>query len=128
MWAAARRDWWIDHSLSVTALVASSLPEFVVAVFVVMFFAVTVFAWFPAVSILPPGRAHLGRADKLVLPVLTLVIVVTPYVFRMFRASLIEALTPTTSRSPRSRAQQPADCSSVTRCPTRLPRPSRSSA
>src|SRR6478752_6826684 len=39
MWAAARRDSWIDHSLSVTALVASALPEFVVAVFVVMIFA-----------------------------------------------------------------------------------------
>jgi peptide/nickel transport system permease protein len=39
MWAAAWRDSWIDHSLSVTALVASALPEFVVAVFVVMIFA-----------------------------------------------------------------------------------------
>src|SRR6201991_1260282 len=41
MWAAARCDSWIDHSLSVAALVASALPEFVVAIFVVMFFAVT---------------------------------------------------------------------------------------
>ncbi len=93
MWAAARRDSWIDHSLSVTALVASSLPEFVVAVFVVMVFAVTVFAWFPAVSILPEGEQIWDEPNKLVLPVLALVIVVTPYVFRMFRASLIEALS-----------------------------------
>jgi len=86
------RDSWIDHSLSVTALVASALPEFVVAVFVVMIFAVTVFALFPAVSILPEGEQIWNEPTKLVLPVLTLVIVVTPYVFRMFRASLIEAL------------------------------------
>jgi peptide/nickel transport system permease protein len=93
MWAAARRDSWVDHSLSVTALVASSLPEFVVAVFVVMVFAVTVFAWFPAVSILPEGEHIWNEPNKLVLPVVALVIVVTPYVFRMFRASLIEAMS-----------------------------------
>ncbi|MDT5070503.1 MAG: peptide/nickel transport system permease protein [Mycobacterium sp.] len=93
MWAAARRDSWIDHSLSVTALVASSLPEFVVAVFVVMVFAVTIFAWFPAVSILPEGEHIWNEPNKLVLPVVALVIVVTPYVFRMFRASLIEAMS-----------------------------------
>jgi peptide/nickel transport system permease protein len=92
MWAAARRDSWIDHSLSVSALVASALPEFVIAVFVVMLFGVTVFAWFPAVSILPQGELIWDEPVKLVLPVLALVIVVTPYVFRMFRASLIEAL------------------------------------
>jgi peptide/nickel transport system permease protein len=93
MWAAARKDTWIDHSLSVTALVASSLPEFVVAVFVVMALAVTVFTWFPAVSILPDGEHIWNEPNKLVLPVVALVIVVTPYVFRMFRASLIEALS-----------------------------------
>jgi len=93
MWAAARHDSWIDHSLSVTSLVASSLPEFVVAVFVVMVFAVTMFAWFPAVSILPEGEHIWNEPNKLVLPVVALVIVVTPYVFRMFRASLIEAMS-----------------------------------
>jgi peptide/nickel transport system permease protein len=93
MWAAARHDSWIDHSLSVTALVASSLPEFVVAVFVVMVFAVTVFTWFPAVSILALGEHIWNEPNKLVLPVVALVIVVTPYVFRMFRASLLEAMT-----------------------------------
>lgn len=92
MWAAARRDSWIDHSLSVSALIASALPEFVIAVFVAMIFAVTVFAWFPAVSILPAGQHIWDQPNKLVLPVLALVIVVTPYVFRMFRASLIESL------------------------------------
>jgi peptide/nickel transport system permease protein len=92
MWAAARKDSWIDHSLSVTSLVASSLPEFVVAVFVVMLLAVTVFTWFPAVSILAEGEHIWNEPNKVVLPVVALVIVVTPYVFRMFRASLIEAL------------------------------------
>lgn len=91
--AAARKDSWIDHSLSVVALVFSSLPEFIVAVLTVMVFSVTVFHLFPAVSLLPQGAHIWDQPSKLVLPVLALVLVVTPYVFRMFRASLIEALS-----------------------------------
>jgi peptide/nickel transport system permease protein len=91
-WAALRRDKPIDHGLSVVALVASALPEFVVGVFVVLTFSVAIFHWFPAVSVLPPGVHAWERPTQLVLPVVTLVIVVTPYVFRMMRAATIEAL------------------------------------
>lgn len=91
-WAAVRRDKPIDHLMSVVALVASALPEFVVGVFVVLTFSVSIFHWFPAVSVLPPGTHAWERPSQLVLPVLTLVIVVTPYVFRMMRAATIEAL------------------------------------
>ncbi|WP_082698741.1 ABC transporter permease [Mycobacterium sp. GA-2829] len=91
-WAALRRDKPVDHGLSVVALVASALPEFVVGVFVVLTFSVAIFHWFPAVSVLPPGIHAWERPMQLVLPVLTLVIVVTPYVFRMMRAATIEAL------------------------------------
>lgn len=91
-WAALRRDRPIDHAMSITALVASALPEFVVGVFVVLTFSVTVFHWFPAVSVLPPGVHAWDRPSQLALPVLTLIIVVTPYVFRMMRAATIESL------------------------------------
>lgn len=91
-WAALRRDKPIDHGLSVIALVASALPEFVVGVFVVLTFSVAIFHWFPAVSVLPPGVHAWERPAQLVLPVVTLIIVVTPYVFRMMRAATIEAL------------------------------------
>lgn len=91
-WAAFRKDRPIDDILSVLALGASALPEFVVGVFVILIFSVKVFKWFPAVSLIPPGTTILAYPDKLVLPVLTLVIVVTPYVFRMVRAATVEAL------------------------------------
>lgn len=91
--AASRRDGWFDHVSSVAALVASALPEFVVAIFVVLVFSVSVFHWFPAVSVMPPGDTVLGHLDQLVLPTITLIIVVTPYVFRMMRAATIEALS-----------------------------------
>lgn len=91
-WAAIRRDRMFDHVSSVVALTASAIPEFVVAIFVVLVFSVAVFHWFPAVSVIPQGESVFNHLDQVVLPTLTLVIVVTPYVFRMMRAATIEAL------------------------------------
>ncbi len=90
--AAHFRDKWFDDVTSTLALAASALPEFVVGVLVVLVFSVGIFDWFPAVSILPPEDRIWDEPNKLVLPVLTLVIVTTPYMFRMVRAATIEAL------------------------------------
>ena len=90
--AAFRRDGIFDSVTSVIALVGSALPEFVVAIFVIMLFSINVFHLFPAISLLAPGASILGSFNKLILPIVTLVIVVTPYVFRMARGSMIEVL------------------------------------
>jgi peptide/nickel transport system permease protein len=90
--AAARRDSWLDHILSVSALAVTALPEFVVAMALVIFFAAVVWHFFPAVSVFPPGVAPWSDPKLLVLPVATLVIVIVPYTFRMMRAAMIDAL------------------------------------
>src|SRR5580658_236513 len=90
--AAARRDSWLDHVLSVGALAITALPEFVVAVVLVIFFAALVWHLLPAVSVFTPGQPPWSSPSELVLPVATLVIVIVPYVFRMMRASMIDAL------------------------------------
>ena len=89
---ARRRDSILDHATSAVTLAASALPEFVVAVFVVLMFSVKVFHWFPSVSTLNPGEQIWDEPSKMVLPVLTLLIVVTPYAIRMMRAAMIDAL------------------------------------
>ena len=89
--AAARRDKWLDNTMSVGALAASSLPEFTVGVFVVVILAVKLSLGLPALSILS-GSSILNEPIKIVLPLVTLVIVTTPYVFRMTRAAVIDAL------------------------------------
>lgn len=89
--AASRRDKLSDHLMSTVALVANALPEFVVGIFVVLVMAIKL-QLFPAISILPPGDTIWQHPNALVLPVMTLVIVVTPYIFRMTRASIIESL------------------------------------
>ena len=90
--AARFRDRWFDDVTSVIALAASALPEFVVGILVVIVMAVGIFHWLPAVSLIPPDQRIWDQPDKLVLPALTLVIVATPYMFRMVRAATIEAL------------------------------------
>jgi peptide/nickel transport system permease protein len=88
---ASRRDGVLDHVTSIVSLVASALPEFIVGVFVVLFLAVNL-QWFPAISVLAPGQHIWDEPSKLVLPVLTLTIVVVPYILRMCRGSVTEAL------------------------------------
>lgn len=90
--SAYRRDSKFDDVTSVVSLVASALPEFVVGVLVVLVFSVGVLHWFPAVSILPPNQRIWDQPNKIVLPALTLVIVTAPYMLRMVRAAMIEAL------------------------------------
>jgi peptide/nickel transport system permease protein len=90
--AALRKDGWFDHSSAVVALAATSLPDFVVAIFLVVLLSTVVWKVLPAVSLLPPGTYPWDNPRLLVLPVLTLVIVIVPYIMRMMRAAMIESL------------------------------------
>jgi len=92
MLAAARRDRLIDNALSVVALAVTALPEFVVAVVLIMLFASLAWHLLPAVSFVAPGTSPWADPSLLVLPVTTLVIVIVPYIYRMMRAAMIEAL------------------------------------
>jgi peptide/nickel transport system permease protein len=90
--AALRKDSWFDHISSVVALAVTSLPEFVIGIFLIILFAVDIFHVLPGVSFLGAG-VHFWNAPKLlVLPIATLVIVIVPYIYRMMRAAMVEAL------------------------------------
>jgi peptide/nickel transport system permease protein len=90
--AAARRGGWFDHAVSVGALTFTALPEFLVALFLVICFATVWMHVLPAVSEIPPGTSPWSNPESLVLPVATLVMMILPYVFRMTRAAMVEAL------------------------------------
>ncbi len=92
LFAAFRRDSGADNAMTVAALVLAAAPEFVVAIGLIALFSTVVFHWLPPVSMVPPGSSILERPRILVLPVLTLAILVFPYIFRMIRASMIEVL------------------------------------
>jgi peptide/nickel transport system permease protein len=91
-WAALKREKVFDQASSNLMLVLAALPEFVVAVVLVIVFATTVFHALPAISTVPPGSRPWNNWEALVLPTVTLVIAVAPYVSRIMRASMIEVL------------------------------------
>jgi len=91
-WAAFRREKIFDTLSTNLLLALAAIPEFVVAVVLVILLATTVSQALPAVSIIPPGSRPWDYPSALVLPVLTLVIAVAPYVARIMRASMIEVL------------------------------------
>ena len=91
-WAAFRREKAFDQASSNLLLALAALPEFVVALILVVLFATTVLHVLPAVSTVPPGSRPWNDWLALVLPTLTLVIAVAPYVARIMRASMIEVL------------------------------------
>lgn len=91
-WSAMRRGRTADHAVSGFSLVVAALPEFVIGIALIVLLATTVFTVFPSVTLAEPGVPVWDRPSQLVLPVLTLVLVVTPYIVRMMRATMIDVL------------------------------------
>jgi peptide/nickel transport system permease protein len=90
--AALRKDGWLDHVISVAVLAVTSLPEFIVAITLIIVLSTVVWHVLPAVSLLAPGTYAWSQPELLVLPAATLVIVIVPYILRMMRAAMVEAL------------------------------------
>jgi peptide/nickel transport system permease protein len=90
--AALRRGGMFDLSSSLVTLVLAAIPEFILGIGLIIFFATSVFHLLPAVTFLSPGEAPWIKPRQLVLPVATLVIAVVPYVARLMRVSMVEVL------------------------------------
>jgi peptide/nickel transport system permease protein len=90
--SARRRDGPLDHALSVFTLALAALPEFVVGIAFVVLLGTTVLTVLPPVSLIPPDSSAWNYPKELILPTLTLVVAVTPYIARIMRASMVEVL------------------------------------
>jgi peptide/nickel transport system permease protein len=90
--AAYRRDTLVDHVNSVVSVVLAALPDFVIAITLVLLLSTTVFHVLPAVSIIESGTPIWRQLRQLILPVFALVLYEAPYVSRIMRASMIEVL------------------------------------
>ncbi len=91
-WSAIRRDRLADHAIGVVTLFFASLPEFIVGIGLAMVFATTVVHILPADSLIPPTSPAWDHISLVILPAATLVLVTVPYITRIARASIIEAL------------------------------------
>lgn len=91
-YSAVRRGRPGDSAVSGVSLVLAALPEFVIGVLLVVLLSTSVFRLLPSVTLSRPGEPVWSQPGQLVLPVLTLALVVIPYVIRMTRTTLSEAL------------------------------------
>lgn len=104
---ALYRDRWIDRLTLPVLVMFKSLPGFVLAIALIMLFATSVFTWLPAVSLLDPERSAFTQARYWVLPVAALVLTSAPYLIRLVRAAMIEALHSDYVEAARLRGLQP---------------------
>jgi peptide/nickel transport system permease protein len=91
-YAALKRDKRFDSGSSFALLVLAAMPEFVVGTLLIFAFSTIVFKLLPATTYLRPGDPPWSDIKGIILPILTLVLAVTPYVARVTRASMIEVL------------------------------------
>lgn len=92
MLSARGRGGPLDNGIQFVMLALAGVPEFVTGILLVALFSTSVFHLLPAVTVLPVGYMPWDRPASLILPVATLVIAVTPYLVRILRSNLIEAL------------------------------------
>jgi peptide/nickel transport system permease protein len=82
---------WLDHAISIPALVMGGLPEFVMGTLLIYVFF-SKLGWLPPVALLSPGASPLGDPEVLVLPALTLLAVAVGAGVRQVRVGMAEAL------------------------------------
>lgn len=90
---ARRPGGWLDRWSNTAMIVLAGVPEFVIGIVLVLIFATGLMQILPPTSMLPPGQGVWQQPQVLVLPVLTLVITIIPYLGRLIRATLVEALS-----------------------------------
>lgn len=89
--ASVRRNGVVDTTLSAAVLFAMSVPEFVVAIALVIVFA-TWLGWFPPLALIDQAASPFDVFRMLALPVITLNAAMTAYVVRQTRGSMIAVL------------------------------------
>lgn len=89
VWAALKRDTWIDGLLRVVSLLGLSFPSFLMAILLILWLAIGT-GLFPVIS--NPDSGIIGRLHSLALPALSLGLIMVAYVMRTTRASMIEVL------------------------------------
>jgi len=83
--AAVKQNSWLDYALMSTAMTGISIPNFVIAPLLILFFAIYN-NWLPA------GGWSNGNWQNLVLPVIALSLHYIAYIARIMRGSMIEIL------------------------------------
>lgn len=82
----------VDDAIQVITLGLAGVPEFVSGILLVALFSTTVLHLLPAVTALPIGARPWHVPASMILPLATLVVAIVPYLTRILRSTLVEAL------------------------------------
>ena len=99
-WAAARRNSVADRIVGVLSVAVIAVPSFVVAIYALLIFAVTL-RWLPAIGAGEPGNPG-SQLIHLILPSIAVGLGWVGYIARMVRASMLESLEASHIRTARA--------------------------
>ena len=91
IYSATHRDSWVDWLVNVFSLFSTAIPNFVLGLALIFFFAVD-FRFFPPGGFVPFGDDATGNIRDLILPMITLGTASVAVNMRQIRASMIEVL------------------------------------
>jgi len=101
VWAAVRRG-WVDRTLQVVSLVGAAIPNYLVALVLVLVFAINL-RWFAPTGYTRPQDSLSGWVAAITLPVIALAIGAVAGVAQQVRGSMIDGLRQDYVRTLRSR-------------------------
>lgn len=81
-----------DRITNAFLMVMAGVPEFVIAILLILVFSTQVLQLLPSTAVVAPGETIWTNPSVLILPVMTITLSVTPYLSRVIRASLVDAL------------------------------------
>jgi len=97
VWAAVKRDSWIDHACSLIAFVGLSVPDVLLSLLALWFAAAT--GWFPVggaqsalCDFMSPTQQFWDRAHHIILPALVLAASSLAGIMRQMRSNLLDTL------------------------------------
>lgn len=99
---AARRGGWIDGSVQVVSLVGFAIPGFLIALGLVLVFAINL-GWFKATGYIPVTTSFVGWLSSVTLPIIALSIGAIAVVAQQVRGSVIDAMSRDYVRTLRAR-------------------------
>lgn len=89
--AGVFRDRWPDTLLSLTSLLSMSIPEFVIGTLLIFLFSIQL-NLLPAVTIVDDAVPLSALFPSTILPIMTLTLMMSGYLLRIMRTSIIDAL------------------------------------
>lgn len=92
VWLSLRRDSKLDRIIVSSSILFKAVPGFVIGIWLMMFFSTSVLHILPAASLLIPNESPYSQLEFLILPILTLALSLIPYLMRLVRGSMIDAL------------------------------------